>query len=192
MATLVEEQRNEKIENIRRELRRRSLDMVAVFNPLVETFQTVWEGFIHSVPSNQNGVFPRYIAEKWIKEIVDLMINRDEKEAVEKENKKRATKGFQPLNAHEERLNFDSAHGLLLNNEELRLKYMRMVYKGISKEHGLDLPEAPIKKIEKTPVHERLMKQLDEEIGVRHTLEDDGEENMESKKDDLIKELDEG
>lgn len=184
-----QKQKARNIENLQRELRRRSLDVLAIFNPLTTPFQTIWEGFIHSVSPQTESLFPRYIAEKWMREFSIYMINEDERIAVAKENEIRKKKGFAALNdgnGTEERSDFARGLGLTTDNEELVMKYYKMVYRGVSKEHGLDMPDpqAP-KKADKSPLHEKLLKQLDTEMGIGETpVADDLDE-----KEDIIKGL---
>lgn len=190
MATEQEILQKEKIAETKRELQRRSLDQIAVFNPLEQPFQTVYDGYAHVAQPKSEAVFPRYVAVKWMREYVDHMINEDEKNFVDKENEKRASQGHQPLTA-EERNDLVSAHGLLTSNEELRMKYMKQVYKGISKEHGLDVPVAPEKKSDRRPMDEKLLTQLDKEMGTEFPEPDMEAVEVEEKKEELLKELDE-
>lgn len=189
MATQQEEQRKEKIAETKRELQRRSLDQLAIYNPLNVPFQTVYDGFTHVIQAKSEGIFPRYIAEKMMREMTNHMINEDEKRAVEKENAKREAAGHQPLTP-EEKNAYVSAHGLMTSNEELRLSYMRQIYKGVSKEHGMDIAPTP-KQIDKRPTDVKILEQLDAELGTVLPTHEDVDLEVAEAKEDLMKELDE-
>ena len=126
---------NSQIEQLQRELERRSNDRVQVFNPTDKDFTVVWNNFNHRVPASENAILPRYVAEKYVKEIVNHLINQENEERVVKENKHRVSSGQKEMDP-QERLVFD----LRTNNPELRKKYVTVVYKGIVEEYGKDLP----------------------------------------------------
>lgn len=179
------------IEKIRRELRRKSLDQLKVYNPLEESFSTVWEGFTYVIPSKQETNMLRYIAEKWMREFIDYMINEEEQKAADIENDKRKKKGWEPMNP-QERDQFDIRNKYMTNDPDKRLQYMTMVYKGVSQEHGLDLPEAPVVKRDRRPQDEQILEELDKQMGIRNVIRDEvdaGDFDLEDKKEDLLKEV---
>ena len=163
------------IESLRRELSRRSLDELKVFNPLQNPFKTIWDGYIHQVPAGSEKPFPRYIAEKWMREIVDHMIQRDEQELVNKENENRRKKGFNPMTP-QDRENLDSQHNMYTSNADMRMKYMKIVYRGVSSEYGQDITEERhlVGAADQRPVDIAILEQLDAEMGtiLPHDVED--------------------
>jgi hypothetical protein len=177
------------VEKVRRELRRKSLDQIKVFNPLDRPFQTIYDGFTYVASPKSEAVFLRYIAEKWMREFIDAQITAEEAEAVEKENDKRRKKGWEIMNP-QERDQFDLRNKLVTNDPERRLEIMKQIYRGITQEHGLDLPEAqPVKRDTRTQ-DEKLLEQLDKEMGLREVIREDEVEDL---KDNLLKEIsDEG
>lgn len=175
------------VEKVRRELRRKSLDQLRIYNPLDTAFQTVWEGFTYVAQPRQETIMLRYIAEKWMREFADYMINREEQEAVEADNDKRRKKGWEPMNP-QERDQFDLRNKFMTNDPDKRLQYMKMVYRGVSQEHGLDLPEPVAVKRDVRPQDEKILEQLDREMGVREILPEDNFD-IEDKKDELLKGL---
>lgn len=186
MANDQETQAKNRINQIKRELQRRSLDQLIVYNPLTTPLTTVFDGFTHTISPRGEASFPRYIAEKMMREFVDYMINLDESTAVAKANKKRVDRGNQVMDP-EERNTFVLTAGLLTNNEELRLKYMRMCYRGLGKEYGMDTPEIPVGvKKDRRPTDIRLLAQLDDEMGVEYPTQE--EDNIDIKKEELLKE----
>jgi hypothetical protein len=175
------------VEKIRRELRRKSLDQLKIYNPLDTAFQTVWEGFTYVANPKQETVMLRYIAEKWMREFVDYMINKEEQDAVDAENDKRRKKGWEPMNP-QERDQFDLRNKYMTNDPDKRLQFMKMVYRGLSQEHGLDLPEPTAVKRDIRPQDEKILEMLDKEMGVRNVLPEDNFD-IEDAKDELLKEV---
>jgi len=190
METQQQIQKSQEIANINRELQRRALDQLKVLNPIKESFKTIFDGFTHNVEAGQERVLSRYIAEKWMREFIDFSINRDAQEALDKENKKRLSKGWQAMNKHTEELDFISGKGLLTSNPTLRAHYLKTVYRGVSEEHGLDIPVAPTKPRDTRSLDQRLLEELDAELGTKFPEPTEGEvsnEELESKKDELLK-----
>jgi hypothetical protein len=185
---MADSEKKQEIEKVKRELRRRSLDQIKLYNPLDIPFQTIYEGFTYVVKPKQEGIFLRYIAMKWIKEFCDYMINEEERKAVEDENDKRKKKGWQVMSP-DERDQFVIRNKLVTNDPDKRSLYMKMVYKGISQEHGLDVPETTPVKRDVRPQDEKLLEELDKVMGVVETLPDVG--YPEDKKEDLLKEISE-
>jgi hypothetical protein len=138
-----DEAKNKDLEELKRELSRRSNDRVQVYNPLKEDFVVIWDGFQHRVRAGENAVLARYIAEKFVREIIDHMIGLENLERVEKENEHRKTSGQKEMDP-QERETFD----LRTNNPDLRKKYLPLVYKGVVEEYGMEdlTPEIPKKR----------------------------------------------
>ena len=170
-------------------MRRRSLDQIKLYNPLDIPFQTIYEGFTYVVKPKQDGTFLRYIAMKWIKEFIDHMINEEEKREIDKENSNRKKKGWQTMNP-QEREAFDTQNKLRTDDPVKRSLYMKMVYKGVSQEHGLDLPETTPLKRDTRPQDEKLLDELDKVMGIVNTLPD-VESDFEDKKDELFEKISE-
>jgi hypothetical protein len=57
-----------------RELERRSQDRLKVLNPTKQDHVVVWDGFVHKVPAGGDAIFPRYIAEKYMREATDRLL----------------------------------------------------------------------------------------------------------------------
>lgn len=162
MATQTDLSRKRRLEQVKREMYRKSLDELRVFNPLSEDRIVVYGGFSHRVPSKEETVLVRYIAEKFVKETIDFMINKDESEAVEKENNRRKKNGH-PLLTAQEREQFDISQKLTTSNEVLREKYMKIVYKGVAKQYGFEMPEQKAIETDRRSADTRLMEKFDEE-----------------------------
>jgi len=190
MATPQEIDRANKIAETKRELQRRASDLLAIYNPLKEDLICVYDGYSHVAPAGQESTHPRYVAKKMMKEFADMMINTDEQTAVDKENAKRKSKGWQPLNP-EEKNDFVSGNSLMTSNKDLREQYMGMIYKGVSKEYGLDIPQILPKKKDVRPEDDRILERLDKKLGTVLPEYDMEKVEVEEKKEELLKELDE-
>lgn len=185
---MAENKEKPELEKVRRELKRRSLDQLKVYNPLTTPFQTIYDGFTYVCNPQKEATFLRYIAEKWMKEFVDYMINTEEQEAVDLENDKRKKKGWEVMSP-QERDQFAIRGHYLTNDPNKRLQYMKMVYKGVSQEHGLDIPEPVAVKRDRRPQDEKLLEQLDREMGLLSMIPDvaaDDIEDVEDKKEELL------
>lgn len=174
------------VEQARRELKRKSLDQLKIYNPLNEPITTIYDGYTYSAPPKEESRHLRYIAKKMIKEFCDDMINKEEQARIDVENDKRTGKGFQTMNP-QERDTFDIQNKLTTDNEEKIMQYTEMIYRGISQEHGLDIPEPePVKK-DRSPRHEKILAQLDAKMGIVNMIPD--EEDPEDLKDELLEKI---
>ena len=176
MQTPQQKAQQKRIAKMNRELERRSRDQLIVKNPTKEVRFVIWDGYQHSVPTAGQSVFPRYIAQKYIRETIDFLINEDEKYAVEKEAGKRAKRGH-PVMTAQEKDQFVIGNGLRTDNPVRRKKYMAEVYGGVSTEYGKDMPEmaakAPTR--ERLPMDVELMAEIDgglPKIEIKEDLED--------------------
>lgn len=181
-------QREEELEKIRKELYRKSLDDIRVYNPTKEDRVVVYAGFNHVVPAEKEHVLPRYIANKYVREYVDEMINRDENEKVEEENKQRAENGNPPISP-QERETLALRYGLHHRNKELREKYIKQVYKGIDKEYGLDMvTQSQTQEIQPSEDVD-IMSRLDEQPPApdRKEVKKASSKEVKKKKEELVK-----
>lgn len=172
------------LEKVRRELKRKSLDQLKVYNPLSIVFATIYDGYTYVAPPQKESTFLRYIAEKWMREFVDMMINKEEQEAVDIENDKRRKKGWEVMSP-QERDQFDIRGKHLTDNTEKRLQHMKTIYRGVSQEHGLDIPEPEPVKRDRRPQDEKLLEQLDKEMGFANMIPA-VEDEVEDKKEELL------
>lgn len=174
------------ITQLRRELQRRSLDQIKVYNPLQTPFFTIFDGFTHVCPARGEAVFPRYVAEKWMKEFADYMITKDEEEYVRLENEKRVKRG-QPIMDPQDRETVDYREKLLTNDEKRRFSYIKMVHRGVTKEYGMDIPDNTVQKLDKRPLDDKLFERIENELGIPEEIVDSPNE-IESLKEKMIKE----
>lgn len=160
---------SQQIERVKRELYRRSNDKLKVHNPTEQDFRSTWDGFAYTVKAKSDEVLPRYIANNYIKHMIDSLIGQENAERVRVENEKRVKSGQKPMDAQEREV-FD----LKRNDENLRRKYLAVVYKGLVEAYGVDTSAPPKSaSADSRPLDERLM----DEIG--NAMESEPEANNE-------------
>lgn len=158
------------------ELERRSQDILRVFNPTDKRIVVKWdigsgvpkvfpvEAAKDGVPGE--GLFPRYIAEKYIRERVSAEIRLGALKAVEDENKRRNKTGQKLLDktVTGDQLEFESPHYNM--NTERWLSIAKKYYGGVVTEFGLDNvveEEAAVEPEYDRPVHQAGMEALYEQ-----------------------------
>lgn len=145
-----------------RELERRSQDILVVYNPTQNDFEVVWDQYVNVVTAKKETNLPRYIAEKYIKEMTDALIGDENIHRVNIENDKRLKFGQKALDPQEREI-FD----LRSDNAELRKKYIGQLYRGVSREYGKDVYETPKMKAQKlVKTDADLMAEVDLKQGV--------------------------
>jgi len=125
------------------ELERRSNDLLRVYNPMDEDAVVIWDlrsgGKIFRVPAKQEAVFPRYISEKYIKEMYDKILNDKAHDAIVKENKRRIDAGMAAMDKTfktNEQMVFEQKF-YNPNNEEAK-KIISLLYVGVETQYGVD------------------------------------------------------
>ncbi len=153
---------NPNTEAVHREMRRRSLDTIRIFNPLDHDKVIKWDGFPHVVKSKSDASFPRYLAEKATREIIVDMINSKTQTLLDKELKERRDKGQKEFDPYER--NDQIINKLPKTSDEALLKELYpIVWLGLEREYGLDYSsETPDQQnIDQRTVHERILADLD-------------------------------
>lgn len=88
------------------ELHRRSLDLIVVNNPLNDPYTVIWNTVeAHLIPAgnqdigygNGNNMVPRFVAEKYMKEMTDKILTMEIDQMVANENKKRLKEGKEEM-----------------------------------------------------------------------------------------------
>lgn len=152
-------------EIVRRELERRSLDTIRVYNPLDTVFRYKYDSRNFSVPAKGTADVERYLAEAYAQKIIEHMIGRDQ---LVKGNELLALRqkqlGKTFLDKYEENKEvWDRVPKL--NDRELIDTYGEMVVLGLVEEYGMEeVPDqqAPLKR-EETP-YDGLKKHMDRRI----------------------------
>ena len=136
------------------------MDTIKVYNPTDQDYVVVWDSFRHVIKAKSQQSFPRYIAWKYAREMVDRLINTSSmalaEAAIGRENAKRA----QPLDPYERQAFIDKFPKT--NDEEARKKWYDIVWLGVEQEYGLDVPEetAP-QAVDQRTVDEKILAGLD-------------------------------
>jgi hypothetical protein len=127
---------------------------------------------------------------KYIKEITDKLIYKEEEDKVEDANEKRNNRGMPPLTP-QERDQFALQYGLTVSNEEKRKDIFKTVYVGVGEEYGVDTPagEAKPKKKDTRTFEERMLEEMEKEAPPRAERPVITEQGNKVKKDELIKEV---
>lgn len=155
----------QKMETIKRELERRSQDILKVYNFLNEPFTIVYDGYKHTVEPKKEAEFPRYLAERFVKKIVTHQINGEIKEALAEEDAKRQGKGFDIMTPQEQD-QYVVRHGLKTDNPERIEKYTALSYKGLVKEYGKETVSSEKKvKEDRARTTESIMEQIEKAGG---------------------------
>lgn len=188
------------IERVKRELVRRANDKLKVYNPTDKDFVSSWDGFAYTVKAKAETELLRYMAQHYMKHMIDHLIGLENLEKVKAENDKRLKSG-QKIMDPQEREVFD----LRGNDENLRRKYMAVVYKGLTEHYGattLATQKAAV--ADMRPLDERLLDEIDKQVPQEETpaepepLKVDDEDfdegdfdikGVESKKEDLSRSL---
>lgn len=147
-----------------RELQRRSLDTIRVYNPLDHTFSFMYDRFWHRTPAKSYKDFPRYLAMKFFKNICDYMIGQ---QITLKGNELKALRekqmGQQFLDHYEENVQiWDKTPKI--NDPDLIAQIKKTVLIGVVEEYGAEEPDqempVPEQKFDNRSVHEQMFDSL--------------------------------
>lgn len=134
-------QREQAQQIVRREMERKSLDVIRVYNPLDESFRFMYDSRWFSVPSHGTKDIERFLARHYFHKISEYIIGQQILEKGDELIKKRESHGLPPfLNKYDEnKAIWDNTPRL--DNPELLEKIGDTVILGLVEEYGLDLPE---------------------------------------------------
>lgn len=149
-------------EKTKRELERRKLDRCKVFNFTNEQFTVVYNGYANTVPSQSDATFFRYIAEPFAIKLVDHVIIQRGEDEVAKINKQREDLG-QPKIQRMQKNEIYANPDFNINNIEVRRPLMKLVWKGIVEEYGMNniVEQQAAKQADTRPVDEQLFEEID-------------------------------
>lgn len=127
---------------VRREMERKSLDVIRVYNPLGEPFRFMYDSRWFSVPAKGTKDIERFLARHYFHKIAEFIIGQQMLEKGEELLARREKQGQPPfLNKYDEnKAIWDNTPRL--DNPELLEKIGDSVILGLVEEYGLDLPEA--------------------------------------------------
>ncbi len=160
---------DKKKSSYQQDLERRSNDLLRVFNPLDEDAVVEWDRKngvkLFRVPKKEEAVLPRYIAEKYIREMFDKILIGDADKAVRKENERRISKGMAAMDKTlktSEQMQFESK--FYVGNDTRAKEIVALLYMGVETEFGVDrVAQQAQKEQDDRPAFERAMKTVQEE-----------------------------
>jgi hypothetical protein len=125
------------------EIERRANDLLRVFNPLEEDYVVVWDRRggekLFRVPAKSEEVLIRYIAEKYIKEMYEKILNDKAHDAIVAENERRVSKGMAEMDKTQrtgEQMQFEAK--FYSPSDEEAKKIISILYVGLEREYGVD------------------------------------------------------
>lgn len=127
-------------ELLHRELVQKSQDRIAVHNPTQSAFTFVYDRYRHTVPSRVtdsgfgkgNAIFPRYLANHYIKKMTDAMIMEMADTKVKEENERRKSKGVAEMEVWKDQEVFEGKYRA--DNESLREEIFEKLFLGLYEE----------------------------------------------------------
>lgn len=165
---------------IHREMYRKSLDKIRVYNPTEQDHVVVWDGFKHVIPSKHKDmgwgkgerVVDRYIAEKYCRDMKNKLIYEQGEEFVEKLIE-RATEDMRikyQTDPYEKQRLYNQAPSI--NDEKLIKKIYDTLWLGVEEKFGIDEIVEENDGIEDNrPVEERILLDMDRPVK-RPTVEE--------------------
>jgi len=181
-----------------RELARRSQDTIRVFNPESDDYVVDWDGYKHRIPSKGSADVPRYIAEKYCRDMTTLIINKMGDAQGAEMLKVRQDKGMPEFGDKyvENREIWDKVPKT--NDDKLIKDLYPKLWIGLVNEFGVDYVDQKAethvddRNQEEKMLQELANKRVDEPISPPKAAEDSKEEKPPlyvSKKDQLAKEV---
>lgn len=149
-------------ERYKEEMVRRSEDEIRIYNPLDEEYICYWNSYGNSLPSKRHSVFKRYIAEKAMYEIINMILTQKAKEYIDRLNQARYDNN-QPKLTPQESSRIEESPDWKITEAKNRMPYVRIIWKGIYKENKMDivLPSKKLAPQDTRPVDEQLIEQID-------------------------------
>ncbi|OGU80424.1 MAG: hypothetical protein A2W11_00725 [Ignavibacteria bacterium RBG_16_35_7] len=192
-----------------RELYRRSQDSIRVYNPTDKDYLVDWDGHKHRIPNkNRNDgwgqgmrILPRYIAEKYCREMKNQLINElNEKKLQDIKNKLEKSGATDVL--YNANLLMERSHDFRTDNQDLIRKYYEILWLGIEEEFGLDQETKLLSEESQitVPAEEEILKKMankkyiPETILTNENIDTSGQPSSKypinkNRKDNLIKEV---
>ncbi len=156
-----QEEQTRKRDAIISEMKRVSQDEIKIKNPLNIPYTVYWDGYGHTVSTNEERVFPRYLAMKFMNEIIDLVLTFRSEKYIYEINKKRLEKGFSKLTA-EERLQIEISPDFKISDKNLRRPWVKSIWLGVTREYGREevLPERRNNEVDHRSPDEQIIDEL--------------------------------
>jgi hypothetical protein len=159
--------REQAMEMTRREMERKSLDTIRLYNPLEHAYRYMVGGFWHSVPAKGYKDEPRYLARMYFKKIAEYMIGLQAAEQGEKLKairEKQLGKTF--IDKYEENIEIWNKVPRT-DDPELLKKIKEVVIVGLVEEYGMEAPpEMPadqVKTADMRPLSDQIFDDFEKE-----------------------------
>lgn len=133
---------------IHRELYNRSRDIIAVKNPTNKDYRVIFDMRYFVVPAIQKDIghgkgvatLQRYLAEKYVREMTNLLLSDRSRDLVNKQNEMRSEKGMLPLTKYPSDFSEESVESTVqINQIETRRDIVRVLWLGIVEKAPEDL-----------------------------------------------------
>lgn len=163
--------REQQMEITRREMLRKSQDIIRIYNPLDFPFKYQWDGFWHSIPAQGTKDIPRFLANHFFKKIADYMIGQQMlKQGEELLALRENQLGKKFLDKYEENKEvWDRTPRL--DDADLRRAVRDTVIIGIVEEYGFDVPAMDNTQtstpVDFRPADDQLLSEIDNKIAPR-------------------------
>lgn len=156
------------VELAKRELTRRQLDTIRIYNPLDHAFVFMYDRYNHKIPAKSTKDLDRYLANHFFKKICDYMIGEQIlKEGEELKKLREQQMGKQFLDKYEENVQiWDRVPKL--NDADLIQQIKDVVVLGLVEEYGMDQIEeeerVPEQALDYRPIHEQIFSAEDKRV----------------------------
>ena len=157
---------------IHKELERRSQDRIKVANPTSEDYEVIWDGYAFTVPANGTAIHPRYIAEKYVKEMTEKVITDMADSKIDEINEQREKEGKEKMTAQQREIK-----ELRTSNKALRDYLEDKLDLGVVEEYGVGV-EKVRGELPKAKLDKRLKSELDEVLTDVETTKPRKEEDI--------------
>lgn len=166
------------VELAKRELTRRALDTIRIYNPLDHTFSFMYDRYWHRIAPHAYKDVDRYLAIHFFKKICDFMIGQQitlKGEELKALREKQMGKQF--LDKYEENVQIWDRQPKL-NDPDLIEQIKNVVLIKVVEEYGMDEPEEELQVADKPmdfrPLHEQIFNSIDtmpqrEEVAKQYT-----------------------
>ena len=156
---------------IHREMYRKSLDNIRVYNPTNEDYTIEWDGFKHVVPSKNKDtgfgkgqrILSRYLADKYVRDMKNQIINMESEEKVKEMIKDAPVelKGKYQDDPYEKQKLYDRVPRTD-DPKKIREIYS-VLWLGIESQYGLDDPitDTSSGKIDTRTIEEQILSEMD-------------------------------
>jgi len=125
------------------EMERRANDLIRIYNPLDKRYVVKYDKRggtkLFPIEAKSESVVVRYIADKYTKEMYNLIISKEASDAITAENERRVEKGMAVMDKTQktgEQMQFETPY--YMPNNEKAMKILSVLWVGTESEFGVD------------------------------------------------------